>query len=82
MNYGRFRYLANMISIRIGIMRQNNLNKKIDFFVFVNVMNRDGVLLIQNAFPINEYFIDREAFDHHNKHLTLPLDLIQFVENG
>ena len=56
------------------------LNKKNRFLVFVNVMNRDGVLLIQNAFPINEYFIDREAFDHHNKHLTLPLDLIQFVE--
>ena len=56
------------------------LNKKNRFLIFVNVMNRDGVLLIQNAFPITKTFIDREAFDKHNNHLTLSSDLIQFVE--
>ena len=56
------------------------LNKKNRFLIFVNVMNRDGVLLIQNAFPITKTFIDREAFDQHNNHLTLSSDLIQFVE--
>jgi len=56
------------------------VNKKNRFLIFVNVMNKDGVLLIQNAFPISKEFIDREAFDEQGNHLSLPADLIQFAE--
>ena len=56
------------------------INKKNRFLIFVNVMNKDGVLLVQNAFPITKAFIEREAFDQQDHQLTLPSDLIQFVE--
>lgn len=55
-------------------------HKKNRFLIFVNVMNRDGVLLIQNAFPISPEFIERKAYDEKNHHLTLPDSLIPFVE--
>lgn len=55
-------------------------NRKNRFLVFVNVMDKDGVLLIQNAFPISETFIEREALDYNHNHLTLDEELIAFVK--
>ena len=56
------------------------MNKKNRFLIFVNVLHKDGVLLVQNAFPISPAFIERPVIDlTTDTILSLQTELIEFV---